>query len=165
MTNNKPLIKPKKEKSQNPNKTSTKTNIDALVYTTSKGETFDSGLAVRTSLTTVKSIDATPKEYTKAGEHLVKQTLGKSPSPKQMTIFDLADNDQNNKEYIEKYGINEIGAMLSVSERKALHTIQTLYSETNYEGNQRGGKLRIKISDYLETYGVNKKTTKRGFKE
>jgi len=76
--------------------------------------------------------------------------------------------------------LEDLGLDLSKSQEKALFTIQTILSQTNYKGNilpkifngvndykYKGEipRLKVKIKDYLTTYGVNKCKTKRGYIE
>jgi hypothetical protein len=76
----------------------------------------------------------------------------------------------------KKQGIEDVGIFLSDVENRALFAIQRLLDETEYQGTEEpialppGNKyrlldklpvLRVKISDYLECYGVGKYTTRR----
>lgn len=101
------------------------------------------------------------------------------------SIFDLIENEpieSNREELINKkqeYKIEVVGLDLSKSQEKALFAIQTLLSQTNYRGNDKGRyinsssmnfqgylpSVKFTPAEYLELYGVNKYKSGRGYME
>lgn len=103
----------------------------------------------------------------------------------QKTIFDLIETEPvegNREELISKkdeYKIEVVGLDLSKSQEKALFAIQTLLSQTNYKGNDKGRQItsatmnfdgflpsvKFSPSEYLDLFGVTKYKTGRGYME
>ena len=78
------------------------------------------------------------------------------------------------------HNLTEIGYDLTFGEARALFAVQSLLHDTSYKGNQPPQRLSgntgcrftgdlpwliVPISDYLDAYGVSKRTTKRGKSE
>lgn len=103
-----------------------------------------------------------PKQegFTKVSNDLIKQTI--LDSKDQPSLFEVLETNPEYKDKCTEHNIDRIGASLSVSSHRALHAVQTLFTDTDYKGNTQDGSLRITISDFLEAYGVNKTLTKRG---
>jgi len=104
--------------------------------------------------------------------HLEKQKIGRRPKPSQDSIFDSLD--KKDKEKVEKYNIKIVGVDFTVSQNKALFTLQTLLNKTDQRGvsykeaptnsfDYQGyiPTLNFTISEYLDAYGVNKRESTR----
>ena len=102
-------------------------------------------------------------EYVRGSEPLLRQTILRKNKALQLPLFNtILASSQNLREKAIESNISVIGLSLSVSERVALHAIQTLFTRTNYEGNTGDGRLRCSITDYLDAYGLKKKLYNRG---
>jgi len=109
----------------------------------------------------------------KASMHLENQKFGRKPKPAQPSIF--GELDIEDRETIEEQNIKIVGVDFTVSQNKALFTLQTLLNKTDQKGNTsrevnsmnffyKGSlpSLKFTRSEYLDTYGVTKRQTSRG---
>lgn len=105
--------------------------------------------------------------------HLEKMKFPDVPAPYQPHFLDLLSSSR--KAEVEEHSIEAIGIDLSLSEKKAVFSIQRLLEETNYKGNLPAMSfpnnpfnfsgdvvsLRFTLPQYLEAYGVSKYRTAR----
>lgn len=100
-------------------------------------------------------------DFIKASEPLLRQTIGRKRQEKQMTLFEeeISKNQELRENCLDS-NITEIGMNLNVSERQALHTVQTLFTNKNYPEY-----ITFTISEYLSLFGVKKYKTNRGYIE
>lgn len=111
-------------------------------------------------------------DYIKTSMHLENQKFGSNPKLSQGSIFDKLDNKDKNK--VEEYNIKIVGVDFTVSQNKALFTLQTLLNKTDQKGvsyekapsnsfDYRGyiPTLNFTISEYLDVYGVGKRQSKK----
>ncbi|MFW5795121.1 MAG: hypothetical protein ACOCV1_06515 [Bacillota bacterium] len=96
-------------------------------------------------------------------------------------IKQVNNNEQKNRLIKKKqeYKIKIVGIDISNSENKAMHSIMTLLSNTDYKGNRKGVELKGQIfnyngflpeiefypNEYLDIFGVSKFKTKRNKEE
>jgi hypothetical protein len=110
--------------------------------------------------------------YIRAAVHLQLQKIGKSEKEKKKII----NSFRNDAEYQEIKDINVVGLDLTVLQNQALHAIQVLLDQTNYEGNMEPTYMNspafgfegylpvIKFTPacYYDAFGLTKYKTKSG---
>jgi hypothetical protein len=120
-----------------------------------------------------------PPEIVKASLHTEIQKFGKKKKVNQLDLFDAVSS--TDKELATTHNIEVAGVDISKAQNKALFAIQTLLSKTSFEGNVNGKEVRksesgfkfsgylpqvrVSISEYLEAFGVGKRTTARDKQE
>lgn len=110
--------------------------------------------------------------YIRAAVHLQLQKIGKSEREKKKIIESFKDDT----DYQQIKNINVVGLDLTVLQNQALHAIQVLLDQTNYEGNMEPTYMNspafgfegylpvIKFTpaNYYEAFGLTKRKTKSG---
>jgi hypothetical protein len=120
-----------------------------------------------------------PPEIVKASLHAELQKFGKKKKVNQLDLFDAVSSAD--KELATTHNIEVAGIDISKAQNKALFAIQTLLSKTSFEGNVNGKEIRkfesgfkfsgylpqvrVSISEYLDAFGVGKRTTARDKQE
>ena len=132
----------------------------------------------RTLAVIPKQPETKKREYVKAGLHAELQKFGEKPKPSQGSLFERLD--QATQDQVAEYKINVVGIDASLAQNKALFAIQNLLTVTDYKGNTRGQEitkhnafgykgylpsLRMTLPEFLDAYGVTKRTTPRGKEE
>jgi hypothetical protein len=115
-------------------------------------------------------------EHIRVTMHSTLQKIGRRPDPKALALSDQLQDPNLPGEAAANH-IKVIGLPLTYAQERALHAVQILFDETDYEGNapprkmnrsQRyhfDGKLpvlEVKTADFLRAYGVKVSRTARG---
>lgn len=114
------------------------------------------------------------EDYIRAGMHMQLQKIGRSEAEKQRIIKSFAGH----QEYQQIQELNVVGLDLTILQNQAVHSIQVLLSQTNYQGNLEPHNssvdgighinlpvLQFKPAEYYKAFGVKKSKMKSGYEQ
>ncbi len=117
-----------------------------------------------------------PSEHIRVTMHSTLQKIGRRPDPKVPALSDQLRDPDLPSEATANH-IKVIGLPLTYAQERALHSVQILLDDTDYEGNAPPRKmnrphqyhfdgnlpvLEVKTADFLRAYGVKLSKTARG---
>jgi hypothetical protein len=120
-----------------------------------------------------------PNKLVNVGLHLQWLKFGEAEDPTKPHLGDNVKDDSVVKKARQKH-ITDIGVKLTYAENRALFAVQKLLDDTGFRGNARPVKLtngnpykmtgsrpvlEVKISEYLDAYGVRKGKSYRHIRE